>query len=322
MTGLIIIFIALVANAFFSGTEMAFVTLNRFKIRHLVETGNKSAIKINHMFAAPEIFLGMTLVGNNIFIVTASIVADHMAVKYFAANGMFLSSIVMTFIILLFCEILPKAFFRRHAEKIMLKCAFFLEILNALLSPFTKVILFFSGVIFKVLGHDIPEIQSVITREEIKFIAKHSENVDRHDKEHAVMIDRALNINKIKIADIMIPVEKAVMIDIDASVSDALNLTKQQHYSRIPVFDKKKEKVKGLINIYDILFNEKEGVTDIKSYLRQPYFIYKTETIGRALHLLKDSRRPLAFVIDNNKEFYGIVTLEDIIRKIVGQVEV
>lgn len=322
MTGLIIIFIALVANAFFSGTEMAFITLNKFKIRHLVEIGNTAAKKINKMLQEPEIFLGMTLIGNNIFIVTASIVADHMAVKYFPTKGMFLSSIVMTFVILLFCEILPKAVFRRYADKIMLKSVLFLEIINTILSPFTKIILFFSRFVSKWIGDDVPVKQSVISREEIKFIAQHSENIDEQAAEQAVMIDRALAINKMKIADIMIPMKDVVMLDIDASVSDALNLTKKRHYSRIPVFDKKKEKVKGLINVYDILFNEKDGVTDIKPYLRQPYFLYKTESIGRALHLLKDSRRPLAIVIDNDKEFHGIVTLEDIIRKIVGQVEV
>lgn len=322
MIELIIIFLALIGVGFCAGTEMAFITLNKFKIRHLVETGNQAAVLISKMLRKPENFLGTALLGTNIFVVTASVVADHMALKYFPSNGMIISSCVVTFLILIFGEILPKAVFLRYADRIMLKCAWVLEVINIFLSPFTRVILFFSRLISRAIGANAGVKEAFISREEIKFIAKHYENRNKRDKEHAVMIDRALNINKIKIAEIMIPVDSAVMLDIDASVSDAITLTKQMHYSRIPVYDKKKEKVKGLINVYDILFNEKEGVTDIKPYLRQPYFLYKTETIARALHLLKDSRRPLAFVIDNNKEFQGIVTLEDIIRKIVGQVEV
>lgn len=318
---LFLIVLCLLATGFFSGIEMAFITLNKFKLRHLIETRNKRAIIIGNLLKNPEKILSTTLVGTNIFIVTGAILADNYVIQYFPRNGVVLSSIGMTFLVLLFGEIVPKSVFRQYAEKIVLRSAYPLRLINYIFYPVTEGILSISNIMLRMFTKEkIPEKKPFITKEELKFIAKHSIAKEHQDIDRERMIDRALSFSKITVQEVMVPLDKTVMIDIDSSVQDVLDLTRKQYYSRVPVYEKRKEKVKGLVNVYDIIFDE-EKKEDLRDYLRQPYYLYKNEKIDRVLYLLKDNRRPLAMVIDNEKECQGIITLEDIIRKIVGQIE-
>jgi putative hemolysin len=307
--------VCVAGTAFFSGGEIAFVSCNRFRISGLAARGSRRAMLAKGLLAKPNTFVSMVLVGTSICLVLASALATHVLTPVLGSYAVPVSTAGMTVLILFFGEIAPKAAARANPDALLVASAPALAVAYYLIFPLAKAMSSIAMVITRVSPSR--EGRTAITRDEIQMLVKEAAQTGFGLAPDA-SYHRALDFSRMKVASIMLPMDEVVCIDAEARVGEAIELASRKGYSRYPVYRRTPGDPVGVLNVKDLLGappTSKVGV-----FARGAYFIPETQTIKQAIMEMRDELRHLAVVTDEYGRAIGMLTFEDLVEEIVGEI--
>jgi len=308
-------------NAFFAGSEVALTSINKIRLRHLVESGDKPAIAIDNFIRKESQFLGTTLVGTNISVITSSALATQLLFNWFGSNAAVIATVVMATLILVFGEIVPKTIFHQSANTVSRVIIFPLKFMHRVLYPMVFVVTGITNFILRPLKAKKEKTsESFPTRKDIEVVLRTVKQKGFASPDKNVLIQRIFKLGATKIVDIMIPIKNATSLNVTESIQNIKDIAAKTRFSRFPVYENQNSNIIGIINIYDILFATEEKVS-ARDYLQTPFFIDANEPVDQVLSELRKKKKPMAIVTDTESKTVGLVTIEDLLEEIVGEIE-
>ena len=320
---LVILVILVALSSFFSASETALMSLNRIRIRHLVDENIKGAKLLEKLTNDPNKLLGSILIGNNIVNIGASALASSLAMKLLGDSGVALATGVMTVLVLIFGEITPKTIAKQKAEQISLRIIKIISVIVKVLTPLVFVFTQISQVFIKLLGAEPDVNESFITQEELKTMVGVSEEEGVLEEEEKEMIFNVFEFGDLQVKDVMIQRVDIVAVNVDVTYDEILEVIKQEQFSRIPVYNETIDDIVGVLNIKDLLFisDEDKKNFDIKKFMRDPFYTFEFKKVMELFAEMKKSRNHISIVLDEYGGTVGIATIEDLVEEVVGEIE-
>ena len=317
---LLIIIVLLILSAFFSSSETALTTVSRMRILSLAEEGNSSAVTLLKVIDNKEKMLSAILIGNNIVNISVSSVTTILVTDLFGNYAVSIATAILTVLVLIFGEITPKTLATINNEKLALRFASVVYGLMYILTPVIFLINKLSSLVMKLFRIDKSEKKSTYTENELKTIVNvsHAEGVIEADERE--MLQNIFEFGDRQAKDIMIPRLDVCMIDVDSTYEEIMNVFQANRYTRIPVYENTTDNVIGIINIKDLLLYRHGESFNIRNYLRQPYFTYEYKGLSDLLLEMKKASVNITIVLDEYGAASGLLTLEDLIEEIVGDI--
>ena len=318
---LISIIICIILGAFYSGSETAFISVNRMKLRHQAESGDKSAVRVLDLIEDMDRLLATTLIGTNIFVVAPSALMALLLTHLVNEPQEWMVVVVLAPVMLIFSEILPKTFFRQKADETISALEKPIALSARMFAPVIIVTTFFSQLL---LGRRSKGLQirksPFVSREELKYLVRESEKEGVVEPQERLFIQSIFNLDKRKIRQVMVELKQTVLLRDSAGYLDVLALIKKTHFSRFPVYSQDRENIIGVVNVLDVLCESKEKVNDLSRYIRPPLYLKADMPADQALVKLQARKQPMAIVRDEQGRNIGMVTIEDIVEEIVGEI--
>jgi CBS domain containing-hemolysin-like protein len=318
----LIILICISASAFFSGAETALICADRIRLRHLMEKGNKRALIVDGLLKSPEKFLGTTLVGTNLAIVGGSVVATKLAgqiLGHISNLGALLNTAIMTLLVLIFAEIVPKNLSRIHADFLVLRLAAWVQISYRILSPIVGVTTGFSRLLTKkgmVTGiHKTP----FVSREELRYLATESHRYGLIEKQEQFIVGQIFDFAETTVRDVMVPLEKVVAAELNRTPPQIAEKIRRQGLSRIPVYEEHRHNVLGAVDINHLLGARRN--TPLRKLIYPLPRVDQETSIEQLFLQLQKKREHMTLVTDERQRVIGIVTMEDVLEEIVGEIK-
>ena len=316
----IILVILLILSAFFSSAETAFNSANEIRLKTLSDEGNKRAKAVLRILDNYSKLISGILIGNNIVNIVASSLTTTLALLCGYSFAVSIATGLLTIVILLCGEIVPKQWAKINADKVVLFYSYFFI---AYLFVFTPVIFLFdktSLIIMKILRIKKREDEPTITEGDLRTILDTSHEDGVIEEKEKDMIINLFDLSDSKARDIMIPRIDMVMVSVDASYREILNVFKENMYTRLLVYEGSKEHVIGIINMKDFLFVKDPDGFDISNFLREPYYTYEYKNTSDLLAQMRLSSNNIAIVLNEYGDTEGMITLEDLLEEIVGEI--
>ncbi|EHO83489.1 hemolysin family protein [Fusobacterium ulcerans] len=333
---LLFLLILTIANAFFAGAEMATVSVNKNKIKMLAENGNKNAQLLQELLKEPTKFLSTIQVAITLsgFLASASaatsfsapldILMTKLGIPYGETIAIIIVTVVLSFFTLVFGELVPKRIALQKAEAISLFTIKPVLFISRLTSPFIKLLSFSTGLVLQVLGMKAENLEENISKEEIKSMVEAGQANGVFNETEKEMINSIFEFDDILASEIMIPRTDVYSIDIDASIGEYLDELLETKHSRIPVFEEDIDNIIGVLYIKDLILEARnkgfENV-DIRSILRKPYLVPESKNIDTLFKEMQKSKKYIAILIDEYGGFSGIVTMEDLVEEVMGNID-
>ena len=319
VTQLIILLILLGLSAFFSSAETALTTVNKIRIRSLAEDGNKRAKTVLKITDDSGKMLSAILIGNNIVNLSAASLTTSLAYS-FGGSMVAIASGILTVLILLFGEITPKTMATIHAEKMALIYAPIISIFMKVMTPVIFIINGLSiGVLF-LLRVDPNAKNDLMTETELRTIVdvSHEDGVIESDERE--MIYNVFDLGDDKAKDVMVPSVHVTFADVNSTYEELLDIFREDKFTRLPIFEDTTDNVVGTINMKDLLLYDNTKEFHIRDILREAYFTYEYKSISELLVEMRQASFNIAIVLDEYGETAGLITLEDILEEIVGEI--
>lgn len=332
---ILIVFLTLI-NAYFAASEMAIVSVNKNKIRHLSEKGNKKAKLVEKLLDQPTNFLStiqvaITLAGffnsasaaTGISVSLANVLKDW-SIPYADTIAVVLITILISFITLIFGELVPKRIALQKAEWYAMFCAKPILIISKIASPFIKILSWSTKFILKLFGMKDENVEESLSREEIRSMVESGQETGIFNEIETDMITNIFEFDESRALNIMTPRTDVYCIDINDPLSKNINQLMTMKYTRIPVYDDTIDNIIGILNMKDFSIEAyKAGFdkVDIKKLLRKPYFVLETKNTDDLFKELQEDHQHIAILVDEYGGFSGIVTVEDLIEEIMGEIE-
>ena len=333
---LLVILIGL--NAFFAASEIAFISLNDAKIDIQAKEGNKKAKKIKKMLENPSKFLATIQIG----ITLAGFLSSAFASEAFASElapilnnlipvlsvstwntiSIIIITIILSYFTLIFGELVPKRIAMKYCEKVAFASIGVISAISILTSPFVKFLTFSTNIVSKIFGVSDAE-EETVTEEEIRMMVDVGKEKGTINKEESEMINNVFEFNDKTVSEIMIPRTEIYAVDMNLSISKVIeDITEDKdfRYSRIPVYDETIDEIKGIVYIKDILLSTKNKNVKIKNLVKEAYYVPETKQLDELFDELRKNRKQIAIVVDEYGGTAGIVTMEDILEEIVGEI--
>ncbi|MGD8628080.1 MAG: hemolysin family protein, partial [bacterium] len=301
--------------AFFSGSEIAFVTSSRFRIRGRAKQGSRGAAIADWLLRRPAMLLSVTLVGTNVFVVLASSLMTDWLGESIGPYAVLVSTLAATVLILLFGEIIPKTLARHNPDGVLSRTAPGLGLAYFLLYPAAKIVALIASAFVRFSSS--VETSGKVTRDEIRAVVKDAAQA-RFGLSSRSHIHKVLDLTKVKVAGLMVPMDEVATIDEEATVGEALDMASTSGHSRYPIFKRSPDNLVGLLHVKDLL-----GVRDdlkVRNFARQAYFIPETKDVRAAIREMREDLRHLAIVTDEYGRPIGILTFEDLVEEIMGEI--
>ncbi len=316
---IIVLVVLIILSALFSGIETALVSINQIKARSLQKQKKKGSEALFRLKQNPHKLIITILIGNNLVNIGAASFATVVFTDLFGSSGVGIATGVMTFLILVFGEITPKTFASQNAERVSLLVARPIEILSTILTPFVKIFGAIAKFTTKVLGS---KKEDVVSEEELRTIVTLGRKEGILAKESARIMENVLEFEGTLVTEIMTPDANIVMIDGNKKLKQVIDHIIKTPYSRYPVFAKDKDDIVGILDVDDVLkyLKNKKLDTKVKNIVRKPYFVPKSKEVDDLLAELSFKKTPMAIVVDEYGHVDGLVTLEDILEEIVGDI--
>lgn len=320
---LIILVVFLALSALFSASETALMSLSKIRVKQMVENKEKGAERINKMLSDPSKLLSAILIGNNVVNVGASSLLTSLAIDAFGNTGVGIATGVMTFLILIFGEITPKSLAAQNSEKVSIRLSGFVQIVTKILTPIILVLTSITNFIIKIFGGNVDVNQPFITQEELRTIVSVSHKEGVLEVEEKDMINNVFDFRDSQVNGIMVTRTEIVAINVSSSYEEVINIINEEQYSRMPVFEGTIDHIIGILYVKDLFFmqSDKESNFDLTKYLRQPYFTFEFKNTKDLLKEMRANRTHMAIVVDEYGGTEGIVTIEDLIEVIVGDID-
>lgn len=317
---LIFLLILLALSGFFSSAETALTTVNRIHMRTLADADNKKAKMVLKITKDSAKMLSAILIGNNIVNLSASSIATTLAISMFGNYGAGIATGIITFLILIFGEVSPKTLSTIKADSISMKIAGIINVLMIVLTPVIFLINKLSlGVLF-LFGVKASDGNRVMTEEELRTIVDVGQETGVIEDEERAMIHNVFDFGDAEAKEVMIPRIDMTFVHIDADYNEVLQIYKQDMFTRLPVYEESTDNVVGIINMKDLLLIENTDNFSIRDIMREPYFTYEHKNTSDLFLEMKKSSISLAIVLDEYGVTAGLITLEDLIEEIVGEI--
>ena len=307
-------------SAFFSSSETSLTTVNKIRMKNLAENGDKRAAKVLKVTSDSGKMLSAILIGNNIVNIGASSIATMLAVDLWGDIGSGIATGLLTIIILIFGEVSPKTMATIKADSFALAIAGIIDILMIVLTPIIFIInKLASGVLF-LLRINPNEAEKAMTEDEIRTIVDESQESGVIEDEECEMIHNVFDFGDSLAKEVMIPRIDMTFVHANATYEELLNIFREEKFTRLPVYDESTDHVIGIINMKDLLLIDHSDNFSIKDIIREPYFTYEHKNTSDLFIEMRKSSISLAIVLDEYGVTAGLVTLEDLLEEIVGEI--
>jgi Mg2+/Co2+ transporter CorB len=317
----IVLLILILLSGFFSSSETGLMAINKYRLRHLANKGHRGAKLAQKLLRTPDRLIGLILLGNNLVNIMAASIATVIGIRLFGNNGVWIASLVLTVVILIFAEVAPKTVAALHPERIAFPASYVLFILLKILYPVVWLVNTLANFVlrpFRVRTN--VDLIEHLNREELRTLVK--EGGGRIPDDHQRMLVNILDLEQATVEDVMIPRQDIVGIDLDDDWEEILLQLTQTVYTRMPVFRVSIDQVEGLLHIRTVISKLAHGALtfdELKRSVRRPYFIPEGTALTQQLLEFQRRERRIGLVVDEYGDIQGMVTLDDILEEIVGE---
>jgi putative hemolysin len=322
---LIIIFLLALAliSFFLSASETAIISLSKIKLRHMIAQGVKHAQSIYRLITKMDRFIAAILIGNNFVNIAMSAIITAVFVRIFGYNwGVIISTFVTAFFVLVFCEITPKILATKRTDRVALLVAPFMEKVVNLFDPIVHVFIALSNLILKLLKIGPGKRPPLITEEELRTMIEIGQEEGVLSSEEKKMLHRIFEFGDTKVEEVMVPKEEIVGVNINATSEELLNIFVEQGHARLPVYEGSVDKVVGVVYAQDLLYILRDkGLFLLQDLLHKPCRVSSWMLVSELLRKFQTDKVQIAIVVDERARTQGLVTLEDLLEEIVGEIE-
>lgn len=317
---IIILVLLIIISAYFSSSETAMMTLNRYRLRHMVRNKHKSAMRVEKLLSTPDKLIGLVLIGNNLVNILASALSTILGQRLFGDTGIAIATGCLTFVILIFAEVMPKTLALLYPEKIAFPSSFILQPLQFVLSPFVWLINGISNNILRIFAVSItPSTNNALSRDELQSAVKEASSmIPAH---HQQMLLSILELEKITVDEIMIPRNEIIAIDINKDWESILRQLRHRTHTLTLLYRKTIDDAIGFVHARDSFLNllkQDFTKTELLRSVRSIYFIPEGTPLNTQLIKFQQNKERVGLVIDEYGDIQGLVTLADILEEIVG----
>jgi len=319
LLGALLILVCISCEGFFSGTETAMVSVDRARIKALAEQGSKSAALVEAILQTPEKFFSTTLLGTNIAVVLSNAIATMLIIEYLGEQYQYITILIMTPLILIFGEIVPKTVYRYHAEQITRHLIYPLKAISVIFYPLVVILTSLTRLLMRLFGMGSAQFRPHATREDLENyldmwnIRGYLRTAERK------IIERIFDFSEIDVEDIMIPLVNIKTLEAEESIDNAIGLARKTGYSRIPVYEGEVYNIIGIVHAFDLL-TANEKTQTLKDLMRPAPYVPSSAPIDELLKQLRTEGKSIAVVVDEYGGAVGIVTIEDILEEVVGEI--
>ena len=312
--------ILIILSGFFSSSETGLMALNKYRLRHLAKQGHRGARTAQKLLQKPDRLIGLILLGNNLVNILAASIATVIGIRLFGSNGIWIASMVLTVVVLIFAEVAPKTVAAVHPERIAFPASYVLTILLKVLYPVVWLVNTLANFVlkpFKVRTN--VDVIERLNREELRTLVQEGGMIPR---DHQRMLVNILNLEQATVEDVMTPRQDIVGINLDDDWEDILIQLTQTVYTRLPVFRESIDQIEGLLHIRAVIAELAHGALtfdNLKRSVRKPYFIPEGTGLTQQLLEFQSRERQMGLVVDEYGDIQGLVTLDDILEEIVGE---
>ncbi len=322
---IVILVILLIGSGFFSASETALMSLSKIRIRHMKEAGVKGAKLVSDLIEEPNKLLSSILVGNNVVNIAATSISTSlfMGILGDKPGAVPLATAVMTVLVLIFGEITPKTIAANNSEKVAVFVSKPIKLVIFIVRPIVWVFNIITNVIFKLLGVKDKGAQPYITEEELKTMVNVSHEEGLLEMEEREIINNVFQFGDMQAKEAMVQRLDMVAINAEDSYNEIIEMFKNEKLSRLPVYEDSIDDIIGILNIKDVIFLNDDEIKnfDIKNYIREPFFTYEFKKITQLLEEMKVEKSQMAIVVDEYGGTSGLITIEDLVEVIVGDIE-
>ncbi len=312
----LLLLISILGSGFAAGSETALVSASRIRLQHMASEGIKRADQVLALLEDKERILAVTLIANNVFNITAGAVATLACQHWLGAVGPVVATVAITSLLLVVSEIVPKAYFRHHAEKTLVRTALLWHVSAWVLTPLTFPLRILTNVIFRLFRREPRSVYT--TREEIKLVLEESVESGSLREHQQEMLESTLDYATTIAREVMVPIAEVALLPETARTEELLALVQDQGHTRIPVYRDRVDQLVGFINVFDILY-ERHRKVFVRSYVRPARLVPETKRIDELFVEMQRERESIAIVVNEFGACFGIVTLEDIMEEIFGE---
>lgn len=317
---LFVITLCMIISAFSSGIETGVISIHPMRLRHFVRQGSRRGKILQGFIENSDRLLGTTLVGTNISVVVISVVAASLAVRLIGGWGETVSTVVMTMLVLIFCEYLPKAWFHSRPFERCRRFADVLQFMELVFRPLTLMVIWLTRWLVPGPSKSFSTLVPFVTKEDLKLLAREGEKNGVLSPRERSMIHRVFELSGKLAGQIMIPRSEMTIVNSDTTIPEFLETARTSHFTRMPVYDREKNKFVGIINVFYVLSTQPvDSDRTVADFVRQPLFIPEDMPVDDIFPRLRHSRQPMCFVTNNESEVTGLITTEDILEEIVGK---
>ncbi len=316
----------LVFSAFFAGSETALTAVSKARMHHLATEGSWRARQVVKLIADRERLIGAMLLGNTFVNILSSALATTVALRLFDEGGIFVATLIMTFIILIFAEVLPKTLAIAHTDRTALSVAFSVRLFVALLAPIVSAVQWVVWRVLNIFGVRADEAAPVLTaHEEIRGAIELHHQEGTVENEHRHMLGGILDLTELKVGDVMVHRKNMEVLDGSASVDEIVERVFSSAHTRFPIWRDDPENIVGVLHVKELvrtLMQRKGSLVnlDLMSLATEPWFVPETTTLEEQLAAFRERREHFALVVDEYGVLQGLVTLEDILEEIFGKI--
>lgn len=317
---LLILILLLVMSAFFSSTETALTTVNKIRVRNLAEAGDRRAEYVLKVIEDPNKMLSAILIGNNVVNLYASSLSTVLATRIWGNKIVGIATGVLTLLILIFGEIAPKTVANIQAEQIALRFAKSIYYIMTVMTPVIFVVNQLAFLVMKVLRVDLKDKGESITEDELRTIVEvsHEEGVIESDEKK--MINNVFDFGDAVARDVMLPKVNMTFVDVNATYDELMEVFRSEKYTRYPVYEDTTDNVIGVLNIKDVFLRGGEKDFSVRKYLRKTLYTYEFKKVSELMREMRKAAISIVIVLDEYGSTVGLITLEDMLEEIVGDI--
>lgn len=317
---ILIVAVLLCLSAFFSSAETALTTVNKMRMRSLAEAGDKSAARVMKITEDPGKMLSTILVGNNIVNLSASSLMTTLTMEMFGSAAVGIATGILTLLILVFGEITPKTLSTLYAEKIALAYSGAIYWLMIVMTPVIFLVNQLSLGVLLLFRVDPNKKKEAITEDELRTIVEVSHEEGVIESEEKKMINNVFDFGESVARDIMVPRIDMVFVDVESTYEELMEIFRQERFTRMPVYEGSTDNVIGIINMKDLILYDQDQPFSIRDYLRQPHYTYEFKKTSELMMEMRKTLNNIVIVLDEYGATAGLLTLEDMLEEIVGEI--
>jgi CBS domain containing-hemolysin-like protein len=319
----ILIGVLVLCSFFFSASETSIIGLSKIRLRHLVAKGSRRAASVQRLVSRFDSFIAAILISNNFVNIALSAIITGFMVRLLGYQwGVVAATFITTVSVLVFCEITPKILAMKNAEKTALLVGPLMEALVRVLQPLVSVFIGVSNGLLRLIRITPTKRSPLITQEELRTMIEIGKEEGVLSDEERKMLHRIFEFGDTRLKDVMVPLNQMVAVNARSSVDEILDVLAEKGHSRLPVYQDSPDNVIGVLFVRDLLYILKDkGLFVLQDLLREPYFVKSSMRVNELLRIFQQDKVQLAIVVDEKKKAQGVVTLEDLLEEIVGEIE-